>query len=517
MNIGLANLFSYRPHVEHLYYLSLLLKQAGHNVFFLTCDASVSTCYTLAIRGTSKLQECAKCILGGIRSYSVGPVTSISADSVGLDPATLDRLALSSSCTLNRTESDWEMNDPEVVAVRKSLYDPIATVYQSTMRWIERNRLNGIICYNGRMDLTQAVTYASEQAGIPYVTHERTWFGDGLRLIPNANCLSIKALNAMVKLFDEKPLKSAQAKVAGKLAGERFLQRNRLEWRLYNKNHKSIAWPLKTKGLRVLILPSSRNEFAGHDEWKSGWKDNTQALDDFLAAFSINPEQVVVRCHPNWAENINKVSGKRSLAHYRNWTKKRGIYCISSELKDSTYDLIQQADMVVLNGGSSAVEAGVCGKQVICLGPAGYEGAGFVRVFRDRDALSAANALDPIDPETVIRKTLRYIYLRYRRFPQYVNYVRAVETTNYIYFDGADPDRLVSLLKTGTIAADDPAHATDNLGEDPVVDLLKRKQWRKLADCVVTRSDLKPFKVARRVGLRWIDTVRTKLPRGDRG
>jgi len=41
MRIGFVNLFSFRPHVEQLYYLSVLLKSAGHEVFFLTCDAGV--------------------------------------------------------------------------------------------------------------------------------------------------------------------------------------------------------------------------------------------------------------------------------------------------------------------------------------------------------------------------------------------------------------------------------------------------------------------------------------------
>ena len=517
MRIGFSNIFSFRPHVEHLYYLSMLIRQAGHEVFFLACDGGVSNCYPRALKGTSKLTECPRCILGGVRSYPVGPVTSISASTTELDTATLDRLALSSSCTLNRTESDSDWFKPEVIAVRKSLYEPIASVHESAMRWIERNRLDAVICFNGRMDLTRALTYACERSGIPYLTHERTWFGDGLYLIPNANCLSIAPFNKMAIEFESKPLTASQARLAGKLASERFLQRNSLEWRVYNKNPDPTPWPLSSLGLRILVLPSSRNEFAGHDEWKSGWTDNTQALDDLFAAFSIKSEQVVVRCHPNWAENIGKVTGEKSSELYQNWTAKRGIHCIFSEQKASTYDLIQQADIVVMNGGSSAVEAGVCGKQVICLGPVNYENAGFVRVFRDRESFNNAGALSEIDPDTVIRKTLRFLYLSARRFPQYVDYVRAAETTRYAYFEGAEPEQLVSMLKTGTVVADDSTYASDMLGEDQVIELLKRKAWGQLADYEVPLPELKPLKVERRMGLRWVDALRAKLPLGDRG
>jgi hypothetical protein len=517
MRIGFVNMFSFRPHVEHLYYLASLLSGGGHDVFFLTCDGSVSNCYPRAIKGTSKIVECPKCIFGGVRGYSSKNITSIGHGSASIAVDVLDSLALSSSCTLNRTESEEEWNEPDVIAVRESLHGPIQTVYQSALRWIEDNNLEGVICFNGRMDLTRAVTYAFEQAGVPYVTHERTWFGDGLQLIPNANCLSLRALSEMVKEYDDKPLTTSQAKIAGKLAGERFLQTNSLEWRLYNENPEPAPWPLKGVGAKVLIIPSSKNEFAGHDEWRTEWKDNTKALDDLFDAFAIRPEQVVVRCHPNWAENIGKAVGDRSLALYKNWAKKNNIYCISSGEKASTYDLIQQADIVVLNGGSSAVEAGVCGKQVICLGPSTYQEAGFVRVFRDKRAMYAEHALTSLDPDMVIRKTLRFLYLRSHRFAQYVEHVRALETTRYKYFEGADPERIISMFKTGKMTADDVSFASDSLGENEVVEALKNKNWKALAVHEVERVKLNSLSIQRRFGLRWIDDFRAKMPRGDRG
>jgi hypothetical protein len=434
-----------------------------------------------------------------------------------LDEATLDMLALSSSCTLNRTESEEDWDVPEVVAVRQSMYEPIQRTYASTRQWIADNHLDAVVCFNGRMDLTRAVIHACEQADIPFVTHERTWFGDGIQLLPNANCLSLKALNRMVEEYDNKPLTQEQVNIAGKLAGERFLQRNSLEWRLYNQNPEPGPWPLSAEGPKVLVLPSSKNEFAGHPEWMTEWTDNTQALDDLFSAFSIKPEQVVVRFHPNWAENIGQVSGSRSLELYLKWAKKNRIYYISSEQKASTYDLIQQADIVVMNGGSSAVEAGVCGKQVICMGPSSYQKAGFVRVFLTKNSLQVPEALVPIDPDVVIRKTLRFLYVRSHRYPQYVKHVRALETTRYEYLEGADPERLMSMFGSGELIADDPVFADDESEESEVIDALKEKQWGALADYVLPHYEGNPLIIGRRAGLRWVDSYRSKLPRGDRG
>lgn len=82
MNIGFVNVFAFRPHVEHLIYLSELLKAKGHNVYFLTCDSSVSNCYAREIKGSGRISECSKCILGGVRSYTNENITSV-VDQIG--------------------------------------------------------------------------------------------------------------------------------------------------------------------------------------------------------------------------------------------------------------------------------------------------------------------------------------------------------------------------------------------------------------------------------------------------
>ncbi|MGU0873715.1 hypothetical protein ACSEUM_12965 [Pseudomonas aeruginosa] len=172
MNIGFVNMFSFRPHVEHLVFMARLLEGAGHTVKYLTCDAQVSNCYPRAIKGTTKLKECPRCIIGGVRSYVSSGVETLVGGNASLSIERLDAIALSSSCTLNRTESEKEWNEPAVVAVRESLHQPVLLAYQSAVAWIERNQLDAVVCFNGRMDLTRAVTYACEQVGIPYVTHE---------------------------------------------------------------------------------------------------------------------------------------------------------------------------------------------------------------------------------------------------------------------------------------------------------------------------------------------------------
>jgi len=517
MKIGFVSLYSYRPHVEHTFFLEKLFKDSGHETFFLTCDSSVSTCYTRENRGESGLKECAKCVVGGIRSYVGYNVTSISNgfNQSELTNDAIEQLTLSSASTLNRIESNLDCNISDMQKTKLRLSQPVIDTYQSTIKWISDNNLDAVICFNGRIDLTRSVTFACESAGIPFITHERTWLGHGLHLTPNANCLSLKSLRELSRLYKNKPLTKSQAKYAAKLISLRFLQENFLEWRLYNKESATAEWPIESNKKRILILPSSRNEYIGHAEWKTGWPDNTSALDDFFEAFSIDLENVLVRFHPNWSESIGTADGKRIIDHYQKWATEKGVLFIPSESHTNTYDLIEQSDMVVLNGGSSAVEAGACGKQVVCLSPSVYDGAGFSRTFTKKLDLYRVDALSDISPDIVIKNTLRFVYLMAKRFSQFTDYVHARKTTDYIYYHGADVNKLINMLNTGTIQADDPDFATNELDENAIIVLLTKKKWKDLANYNEIEQKDMSFELKRRPLLRWVDGLRSMLPRGD--
>ncbi|GAA4364682.1 capsule biosynthesis protein [Kangiella marina] len=518
MNIGLVNIYAFRPHMEHLYFLAKTLEDAGHNTHFLTCDAALSDCYPRSLKDTSKLSECSKCIIGGIRSYPVGNVTSIKKKTQHhITEDELRNIALSSACTLNRTESDDDHHLAEVEKTVEKLIPSIAKTYNSATNWIRNNQLDGVVVFNGRMDVTRAITYACEIENVPFITHERTWFGDGLRLNPGSNCLSIKHVDKLVQEFDSKPLTKEQALLAGNHIAQRFLQSNTLEWRLYNANPEPAKWPINTQGKKVLVIPSSKNEFAGHDEWKSTWKSNTDALNDYMQAFNINPQQMVIRFHPNWAENIGAVKGEKSIYHYSEWANAKGVHVVSSDSKLSTYDLIQQADIVIMNGGSSAVEAGACGKEVICLGPSPYMNCRFVRCFQRKEELYDSEKIVDISPVEIIQSTLRYVYLRARRFPQYIDNVKARTTTRYEYYSGADPDVLIRMFKSNQVEAYDKSFEQTDEDELEVIKKIIEKRWRELVSPKSMNSNLgHRLKISRRGGFKLIDGLRDHLKRGDR-
>jgi len=452
-----------------------------------------------------------------LRSYTTSGIHRISAKSkAGLPEQVLDELCASSSYTLARTETKEDRDSQLAVTLKRSLYEPVDILVGSTLEWIREEGLEGIICFNGRMDLPRGITYACERLEIPYITSERHWLGHGLQLIPNANCLSLKERERFNREYADKPLTNEQASLAGKLAAQRFLRKNELEWRLYNITATKTSWPIGGTGMKVLILPSSKNEFDGHKEWTAEWDDYTIAIDHLLGIMDLSPSRCILRCHPNWAEKIGKRDGFSSERHYTNWAARRNIFCIGSRETADTYDLINEADLIIVNGSTTGIEAALLGKRVICLGHATYQGAGLcIQVTKSTD-WNALSQSKHHDHELVARRALRHLYTEACRFPQYVKFVRARTTTRYNYYEGADPERIVKIFESGSLTTDDSIYGADLRGEDEVIEKIFARKWAELVNWREKPMELRRFPVNRRAGLRSLDSIREMYSKGDK-
>jgi hypothetical protein len=516
MRIGFASIYSYRPHVEHLFYLSRLAAEAGHQTYFLTCDAQLETCYTRELKGASALIECPKCIIGGVRSFVHGRIDTLSIPNDG--SISLERareFARSSVYTIVRTETATDNDRHEVRSLLDHFTPATSRAYASTRTWIQKNRLEAIVAFNGRMDATRALTEAAADLGVPFITNERTWFGDGLMLFPNANVLDLKHLDIMNSRYRKIPLTRQQARRVARHVASRFLKRNDKEWRAYNLNAVSAPWPAAGKGPRTLVLPSSRNESEGHPDWAMEWPDCASALDAAFDALGIDCDAAVLRCHPNWGERIGHRTGRLSEQFYTEWASRRGVHCIPSTARESTFELIRQADLVIVNGGSAALEAGALGKPVVTLGPATYRTAGFCINATSPASISEINRVWSLSRKDIVRHTLRYGYTYIYRMPQYVDYVRADSSARYRYYSGADPQRLLQMFTTQRIEPDDAAVADDEHEENEVCNLVLSERWEELLSFEDALPQRTALKVRRRPMLRWVDGVRALLPRGD--
>jgi hypothetical protein len=517
MRLGFASIYSFRPHVEHNAFLAHLAREAGHEVRHLTCDAQLPNCYARALKGTSKIVECPKCIAGGVRSFETSGVSGLPRGAASPSEDRAHEFAFSSTCTVLRTEPREQWLSPEFRTLQTSLAAAAARAYAGARAWIERERLDGLICFNGRFEANRAVIEAAADAGIPYLTVERTWFGDGLQFAINDNCLDLNQLDRLNARFRDAPLSARQAARVARHLAARFLQRNVNEWRAYNQQAQPKPWPAAGggDGPRALILPSSRNEVDGHPHWAHGWSQLTDGLDAVLETLGAEPRRAVLRCHPNWGERIGRRTGELSERYYADWARRRGVHLIDSRDRASTFDLIGQADVVIVTGGSAAFEAGALGKPVVSLAPSAYQNAGICTTVLSAGDIARLAAVFDVAPLERIRRALRYGYTHVYRFSQFVEHVRAVTTTRYRYYEGADAARLARMLDSGEVEPDDPATATDATGEDAVVAQVQAREWERL---LVADEPLpaRETAVRRRPALRWIDALRERFPLGDR-
>ncbi len=529
MRIGFSSIYSWRPHVEHLWFLSRLAESAGHEAFFLTCDSDLPTCYTRELRDRPALLECLQCRAGGVRSYARRNVSSIGAlqpAAVSSPPALLPPappdMHLSSASTLGRFETDAEFSGAEFAALASRLQPVTERAYAAALRWITTNRLDAVCVFNGRMDATRAIYEAARSLHVRVVTLERTWFGDGLQLFPDENALGLQAVHRMVAEWRERPLTKSQAIRAVSHVSRRFLRSNVTEWRAYNRNAVESSWPVEAAARRILLVPGSRNEVWGHPDWVSLWPEPTAAYDALIAHFGLTARDLVLRCHPNWGEHIGRSTGERSERYYVEWAARRGVHCIGSKDPTSTLGLIAQADAIVVSNGSAALEAGILGKQVIGTAPAVYQEAG----MRDAATTPAEMARLQLDVDLdeaartarsahIRRQTLRFCYTMIYRIPQYTRYVIAETTTRYRYDLSAPPARFLELLQSGRLQADDATFADDARGEEAVLDAIGRREWASLLDAGPER-DAARARLLRRPLMRVVDAIARVKSVGDR-
>lgn len=525
MRIGFAAIYSWRPHVEHLYFLARLARQVGHQVFFLTCDADLGSCYTRELRDRPAWRECLQCRAGGFRSYSREAVSSIGRLRTAAFPVSREEArewARSSASTLGRFETPAEYRSDEFFAFLDRLAPGVSDTYSAAREWIHRERLDAICAFNGRMDATRAILEAAAAERIRYLSVERSWFGNGLQLLPDESCLGLRNVHEMMRQWRGIPLTREQAMRAGSHVAARILRTNSTEWRSYNANARSVAWPGgESARRRILLLPSSLNEVWGHPDWELKWPEPTAAYDAIIDHFGLRPEELVLRCHPNWGENIGKNTGERSERYFSEWAKRRGIHCIPSTDTASTMALIAQCDAIVVSSGSAALEAGVMGKQVISIAPSNYQEAGFRDSAYDAGELEAVRLHADLGDEDrrllarrISRMALRFCHTAVYRIPQYVADVRAVTTTGYRYNLDADPERFIDILRSGKLRPDDGTRANDTSEEDSVMELIERNDWHAFRSVPEPGEGLRALN--RRFLFRPVDWIAARKPVGDR-
>jgi hypothetical protein len=524
MKIGFVCFFPFRPHVENILYLSELLKKGGHETFFLDCRSGLPSCYNLEIKKSKNKIECLKCYLGGINGYChTSQVTKLantsSSNSRSLHGSVANSLVLSSLASIFRTETRDELENANKSAIADKLIESVIITHDITANWIIENGIEALVCFNGRMDITNAAIQACKTLNLPFITYESTWFGNGLSLMPNDNCLSLNEWDKMSSNYRKTPLTLKQASYAASIISKRILKQSNLEWRQYNINSKKdFKWTSNNDKCKVLILPSSRSEFVGSTGFESEWSvDFTKGFETIINYLNIPFDNCILRAHPVWGERLNGELGNNAESYYSHWCLDKTIHFIESNSSIDTFSLINQADIILINGSSAALEAGILGKKIICISPMLYQKAGFVCHINNSSEVSKISDWFQINSIDIVRNTLRFIYTASKRLPQFVDTIRGVQNWQNNYYEGGDPNVIIEIFKTGCLKPFDPEEALNSIEEDIVLESILSRKWNELSN-FEHNENLGEEKVVlkKRPLFSKIHKLRNFFPKGDR-
>jgi len=518
-NVGFVNIYPYRPHAHHSFFLEQQLKKEFPKIktFSLNCSGHANTCYLRELKGTGK-SECLKCTLGGVNSFDFDFNEDISSY-ISNNVIDFDYLSLvqSSSYTLARIESDIDRECEDVIYYQNLLLEGARDTFNAAVNWLKSNKIELLVLFNGRMDYTRAALEAAKYLGIPCITHERPLFGHGIVLNLNDNCSSLKNIHNINDKFRDKPLTEEQVLYAASLLSQRFVGKNDLEWKKYNNNPNSVdEWPTITKR-KILVCPSSKNELLGHPDWSTPWKNNTDALDVLLSSNQINASELIVRFHPSWAVNFGQNNADKCVQHYRDWCEKRNVFFIPSDSAANTRDLIILSDVVILNGSNTILEAGALGKPVVCLGSSPYtysQAAKDVLSYDDLHTLSFDEIIKR-DPRSIIKSTLRYVYNKAKREPLFFDSVRSQTVIECEYFDSVSTLEFSRILSREFIVGDYNFSTSDEV-ESTIVDRFinfSMENMAELSSFDLCENDSK-LNITRRGLYKMVDKLRKLNPKG---
>ncbi|MEX0598633.1 MAG: hypothetical protein WD512_19275, partial [Candidatus Paceibacterota bacterium] len=475
--IGVISLFPFRPHVQNMAFLTKLLIRDGYEVRVLHCDAEFDFCYYKLFNDKKSkfYPNCLTCNIGSLKHFVSENLVDPISEYVNLGGA--DKLEITEEDRINAVNSIANVHRiedyNELYSIRESeqyeaLLNAKDKMNNAFYSWYNSRDLDGVVLFNGRMDLANSILKVCKNNNYPVVTVESSGSDRGLRIIPNENALSKVEFERLLENYIERPLTNDQLKVAITFFNGRLKRDNAFEWRQYHEDsNNDYNWV--GAGKKVLILPSSNYEFYGNYDLSDCWNNASEGFKYILEKLNIKKNNILVRFHPNWARSIAEYKGKNSINHYKRFCQDNGYKFIESESKINTQALMEDADIVIVNGGSSAIEATLMGKLVYNVFPAKFSKAKFVtNIFSKNDNVTLEKLETNLKKER-IKYCLRYLYFNMRRFPQYINAIRVKSSIQNEYNFETDSKQLTHVLSTQTVGLSDIEFDVDNKKEKKFV------------------------------------------------
>jgi hypothetical protein len=447
-HVGVVQIYPWRPHASQRDFLLKLVREEGYQLSELVCNGSTVKCYDKQYQtlGWGGLDHCVKCRLGSSKIRNDVPRFALDWTLCDIAVDGEDQAMLSNRAALIRAEvaSDLE-NGEDNIGVRQAY----RVGYHSAVKWIDAFGVDLILLFNGRIDILRGVMDAARARGVDFASYERSWFGDGIMLIPGDNCLGLSLMHELVATVGKMELSADQAMRAATVIRRRVERLGSNEWRDFQT--QSLNWHRDVRdalgsAYEILVLPSSMYEVWGHSDWNTGWRDNFEAMDWLQSKLDVPWSRWVLRGHPIWGQRVGKSLGEHAARHYKDFCASRGIRYIEADSPLHTSALIDAAELVVVNGGSSVIDAVWRGKPVVSLSESAFRNAGICPTV-----LSPDDDIDIPNDADRKRQLVRFIHGMDRMMPTFVDHLVSISPAEQLQYEGAAFQDVVDQIRDNTL------------------------------------------------------------------
>lgn len=382
--------------VHHAETLELALKHldCGDEVFLLTCEGDLSTCPANAEHDLSKCGNCKKQTDYSVQQVLEGRVKKI-------------RLNLERNANYNKKFKD--INDlrsyvedgvplgalvvSQLVSVHRDCFFDVApyaneidklisdgrALYQQARMVIKENKIDKVYVWNGRRICDGPVCYAARDEGVELEVYISGGKRGTYLTLPALTVMNLDAHNyRILKLFELISSHQEYEEIKNEAADFYKIQRygggDFPGYVQFSKNFEKTNLNFGNKK-NIVVFSSAFWEFFSLDEYAHGMYTNhysgiKQIISDDRITARYN---VIVRWHPNLR---NCGFFERKVIDEVINTKSEGVLHYPPESDIDSYQLCEQADIVISFGSTIGVEASYYGKPSILLGRSWYEETG---------------------------------------------------------------------------------------------------------------------------------------------
>lgn len=269
-----------------------------------------------------------------------------------------------------------------------------------------QHRPDVFVVFNGRFAEVRPAMRLAQKMGIEtYVFEAIQGLIEHYVLTRNSFLHDLEVMKGeMERVYAETPLSEDEQR---QLARETFRLSRIFYFEQEEKRDESAVAKLRVRQadepLRLVIFNNSEDEFEAIPGWKNPfYKNQNDGIEQLLTSFAGRDDiHITLREHPNLkgVESSQREFLRALPARFANFTR------IEAESKVSSYELLDQHDLVMTFGSSIGIEAAYFGKPVILMGRAQYEDlrccirpAGHAALVRWLNDYIASNELPPDAP-----------------------------------------------------------------------------------------------------------------------